>query len=319
MSKGCGKIQRAIGALIRAEPDGAWAYEHLAERIYGTALFTRAQKNAIGRALARMRLPGTWAVMRAVCQNDRRFWLFDPCNLEAGARSLAALGPIALAARRRHFGLVRRGEAPGQARRPEWLTAGRLRLRRSLRTDVYAVALIPPRSRPTPPPAGFIQPCQPTLVANPPAGPGWLHEMKHDGYRLIARKDADRVTLWSRYGTDFTDKLPRIAEAVRSLPVDNALIDGEAVVFRPDGHSDFVALRTKAGGELACIRRVRPSQPRAPTISASARSRSGERRSRSWSPESTASGSAKPSRPTARSCSLTPASSAWRGSCRSAS
>jgi bifunctional non-homologous end joining protein LigD len=107
-----------------------------------------------------------------------------------------------------------------------------------------------PRSRRTPP-AGFIQPCQPTLVAYPPAGPGWLHEVKHDGYRLIARKDTGRVVLWSRYGTDFTDKLPRIVEAVRNLPVNNALIDGEAMVFRLDGHSDFVALRTKAGGELA--------------------------------------------------------------------
>jgi bifunctional non-homologous end joining protein LigD len=73
-----------------------------------------------------------------------------------------------------------------------------------------------PRSRRTPP-AGFIQPCQPTLVAYPPAGPGWLHEVKHDGYRLIARKDAGRVVLWSRYGTDFTDKLPRIVEAVRNF------------------------------------------------------------------------------------------------------
>ena len=109
-----------------------------------------------------------------------------------------------------------------------------------------------PRSRRTPP-AGFIQPCQPTLVAYPSAGPGWLHEMKHDGYRLVARKDAGRVVLWSRYGTDFTDKLPRIVEAVRNLPVNNALIDGEAVVFHLDGHSDFVALRTKAGGELACL------------------------------------------------------------------
>ena len=77
--------------------------------------------------------------------------------------------------------------------------------------------------------------------------------MKHDGYRLIARKDAGRVVLWSRYGTDFTNKLPRIAEAVARLTVDNALIDGEAVVFRPDGHSDFVALRTKVGGELASL------------------------------------------------------------------
>src|SRR5271165_5040000 len=75
--------------------------------------------------------------------------------------------------------------------------------------------------------------------------------MKHDGYRLIARKDAGRVRLWSRHGTDFTDKMPRIVDAVRNLPVNNALIDGEAVVLRLDGHCDFVALRTKAGGELA--------------------------------------------------------------------
>ena len=112
---------------------------------------------------------------------------------------------------------------------------------------------IPPARSRRIPPAGFIQPCAPTLVAHPPVGPGWLHEMKHDGYRLLARKDADRVTLWSRYGTDFTDRLRGIADAVRSLPVDKALIDGEAVVFRPDGHSDFAALRTKAGGEQASL------------------------------------------------------------------
>ena len=43
------------------------------------------------------------------------------------------------------------------------------------------------------------------------------------------------MRLWTRYGTDFTDRLRGIADAVRSLPADNALIDGEAVVFRPDG------------------------------------------------------------------------------------
>jgi len=47
--------------------------------------------------------------------------------------------------------------------------------------------------------------------------------------------------------------LPKIAEAVRKLPAESALIDGEAVVFRSDGHSDFAALRTKAGGERACL------------------------------------------------------------------
>jgi bifunctional non-homologous end joining protein LigD len=82
------------------------------------------------------------------------------------------------------------------------------------------------------PPAGFILPCQPALVSKPPAGSDWLHEVKHDGYRLLARKEAGRVTLWTRHGTDFTARLPRIAEAVRTLPVDSALSDGEAVVFR---------------------------------------------------------------------------------------
>jgi ATP-dependent DNA ligase len=110
----------------------------------------------------------------------------------------------------------------------------------------------PGRSRRTPP-VGFILPCQPLLVAKPPAGLGWLHEVKHDGYRIIARKEASRVTLWSRYGTNFTDRLPKIAEAICSLTAESALIDGEAVAVRPDGHSDFSALRTKAGSARACL------------------------------------------------------------------
>ena len=56
-----------------------------------------------------------------------------------------------------------------------------------------------------------------------------------------------------RHGTNFTDRLPKVAEAVCSLAVDSALIDGEAVTFRSDGHSDFVALRTKAGAARACL------------------------------------------------------------------
>jgi bifunctional non-homologous end joining protein LigD len=81
------------------------------------------------------------------------------------------------------------------------------------------------RSRRTPP-AGFILPCQPFLVARPPAGPGWLHEAKHDGYRIVARKQGECVTLWSRYGADFTDRLLTIAEAIGNLPADSALING---------------------------------------------------------------------------------------------
>jgi hypothetical protein len=82
MSKGPGTVQRGIATLIEAEPSGAWAYEELSALIYGTTV-TRAQRSAIGRALAAMQLPGTWRVRQATFVNDLRFWLFDPCRLEA--------------------------------------------------------------------------------------------------------------------------------------------------------------------------------------------------------------------------------------------
>ena len=103
------------------------------------------------------------------------------------------------------------------------------------------------------PPKGFVIPCQPTLVAHPPTGADWLHEVKHDGFGILARKQGERVKIWSRRGADFTDRFSRIAESVRGLPADEALIDGEAVVFQDDGRSDFHALLTKRGGAQASL------------------------------------------------------------------
>ncbi len=102
-------------------------------------------------------------------------------------------------------------------------------------------------------PAGFIQPALPTLVDSPPRGAQWIHEIKHDGYRLIARKEHNAVRLWSRYSTDFTDSMKSIANSVASLPTRNAVIDGEAVVLRDDGHSDFEALRTRAAARATYV------------------------------------------------------------------
>jgi bifunctional non-homologous end joining protein LigD len=84
-------------------------------------------------------------------------------------------------------------------------------------------------------------------VTYPPAGAGWLHEIKHDGFRILAWKQGERVQVWSRRGADLTDRFARIAEAVRGLNADEAMIDGEAVVFQDDGRSDFHALLTKRG------------------------------------------------------------------------
>jgi bifunctional non-homologous end joining protein LigD len=53
-------------------------------------------------------------------------------------------------------------------------------------------------------PPGFIVPCQPTLASKVPAGDGWIHELKHDGFRIVAFKDGDAVRLWSRNGRDWS-------------------------------------------------------------------------------------------------------------------
>ena len=115
----------------------------------------------------------------------------------------------------------------------------------------------------------------------------------------------------SRYGTDFTGRFSNIAEAVRGLPAESALLDGEAVAFLPGGHSDFVARRTKSGGARASFVAFDLLSLEG-GVSVSARSRSDERRFRNWSQGSTTSSLARPSRPRACSCLPTRASWAWR-------
>jgi bifunctional non-homologous end joining protein LigD len=63
-------------------------------------------------------------------------------------------------------------------------------------------------------PPGFTEPCIPTRTSKSPVGPKWVHEIKHDGYRLIARKRDGRVRLFNRRGYDWTDRYPLIREAL---------------------------------------------------------------------------------------------------------
>ena len=95
------------------------------------------------------------------------------------------------------------------------------------------------RPFPRPLPPGFIAPCLPTASDRCKSGPEWVHEIKHDGYRLIARRSDDRVRLYTRRGFNWVDRYPRIIEALHSLPVRSIVIDGEAVVCGKDGKSDF--------------------------------------------------------------------------------
>ena len=98
---------------------------------------------------------------------------------------------------------------------------------------------------PRPPnlPAGFIPPCLPIKASKPPSGALWLHEIKHDGFRVIALKDGARVRLYSRPGNDLTDRFSLIVEALAGLRSRSCIIDGEAVACDERGIAAFDLIR----------------------------------------------------------------------------
>jgi bifunctional non-homologous end joining protein LigD len=93
-------------------------------------------------------------------------------------------------------------------------------------------------------PVGHISPCLPSRAERPPSGPKWLHEIKHDGFRIMARRDGNGVWLYTRNGYDFGHRFPQIVESVSKLKVRSCFIDGEAVVVDERGLSAFDLLRS---------------------------------------------------------------------------
>src|SRR5438067_1950105 len=89
----------------------------------------------------------------------------------------------------------------------------------------------------------FCEPCLPSPAAKPPAGAGWLHEIKHDGYRMLVRRDTAGVRLFTRNGHDWTGRFPLIGRAALSVKAVSCLIDGEAVACDDDGMPCFDRLR----------------------------------------------------------------------------
>jgi bifunctional non-homologous end joining protein LigD len=102
-------------------------------------------------------------------------------------------------------------------------------------------------------PAGFIAPCLPIKTAQLPSGRQWLHEIKHDGFRIIARKKGSQVRLYSRPGNDFTHRFPLIVEALARLRSRSCIIDGEAVACDDNGVASFDLIRNHRGNESAFL------------------------------------------------------------------
>jgi bifunctional non-homologous end joining protein LigD len=100
---------------------------------------------------------------------------------------------------------------------------------------------------------GAIEPCLPSPAKAPPSGLGWIHEIKHDEFRVIARRDAAGVRLFTRKGNDFTGRFPQIAAAVAALPARSCLIDGEAIVTDDNGLAVFELVRRHRHGASAVL------------------------------------------------------------------
>jgi bifunctional non-homologous end joining protein LigD len=94
----------------------------------------------------------------------------------------------------------------------------------------------------------FIEPCLPSPGEQPPTGPDWVHEIKHDGYRLMARRDPVSVgiRLLTRNGHDWASRYPLIVQAVNKLKARSCLIDGEAVCCNEHGVPSFDRIRHRS-------------------------------------------------------------------------
>jgi bifunctional non-homologous end joining protein LigD len=105
----------------------------------------------------------------------------------------------------------------------------------------------------TRPGLGIIEPCLPSPAKTPPSGPGWIHEIKHDGFRILARRGLAGVRLITRNGNDFTNRFPLAAAAVRALPANSFLIDGEAIVTNAKGLAVLDLIRHQRHGKDAVL------------------------------------------------------------------
>lgn len=179
------------------------------------------------------RLKGRWKLVRTRRQGTQRQWLLikrdDGYARNADADELLAEKPAKRA--RSPSAHARNGDGTWRKR---------------------AQALAGARARPFS--AGF-KPQLATLRAAAPAGDGWLHEVKWDGYRMLADLDHRKVKLRSRNDLDWTTDFPDIAAAIESLPVSQGRFDGELVALDRNGRSDFAALqRTLKGVSTAPLR-----------------------------------------------------------------
>ncbi len=193
------------------------------------------------------RLTGGWKLVRTALKGRQPQWLLikrdDDAARDAEADDLLA---DASGAGGGAAGRVNKATRKAVSKRPRSavgsVPAGR---RNEHRWHARALALQGARDRPYP------HEYAPQLTdhrAVAPSGGQWLHEIKWDGYRLLADLADGQVTLRSRNGLDWSGDFPEVTRAIAALPVRDARLDGELVVLDADGRSDFAALQRVIDG-----------------------------------------------------------------------
>jgi bifunctional non-homologous end joining protein LigD len=99
----------------------------------------------------------------------------------------------------------------------------------------------------------LLDPCLPSPAERPPSGDGCIHEIKHDGFRIMARRDSADVRLITRHGNDFTNRSPLATAAISALPGRSFLIDGEAICTDDHGLAVFELIRRARHGDKAVL------------------------------------------------------------------
>lgn len=93
-----------------------------------------------------------------------------------------------------------------------------------------------------------FEPCLPRPAKKPPAGLDWIHEIKHDGFRIIAHREAGRVRLITRNGFDLAKRFPFATAAIAALPVASCVVDAEAIACDENGLAVFDLIRHRRHG-----------------------------------------------------------------------
>ena len=197
------------------------------------------------------RMKGEWLLIRLKPrpQEKRENWLLRKIeDAEAGGTDTLVEEGLTSVATGRTMAEIEEGKkfksSPARGGGPAKPVegAGRKRVVRGGPPSTTAARRSPSPSRGGSKAPEFREPQLCTLVDSVPAGSGWLHEIKYDGYRALVAIGGGKAKVFTRSGLDWTDKFAAIADAAAALDVGSALIDGEIVAFK-QGKPDFSTLK----------------------------------------------------------------------------